>query len=405
MKIEEMNFDEIVARLGEIAKSVEGATGDQIKALNTETDALISRKQELEKGMADNIRRNALNAKLKAGTLVSEDLKSADADLQERTAFMEYVKTGKMSDLLQRTDTTGVSTDLGVLIPKTVQQEIIKDIDKMHGSLYAKVKHLNIRGGVEYPIGSFSATFSRITESTVSDRQKGGSITGSVVFGYNVGEIRIAQTLLESLLTVPVFESELAKVIAEAFVKAMDNEILNGTGTSGQMEGILGKAGITTVTFHEGEIADWKTIQKKIFGGMSLGFKALPYEFVMSNGTWESQIKTLSDDNNRPVYAEPFNPVDGTFSCSFRGHNVTLVEPTLLPDFDTAAANKTFGMIWVPGDAYAINSNMNFSVVQYVDHEKNQIVKKALVVNDGKVLRKDRIILLKKATKPAGTAQ
>lgn len=405
MKIEEMNFDEIVARLGEIAKSVEGATGDQIKALNTETDALISRKQELEKGMADNIRRNALNAKLKAGTLVSEDLKSADADLQERTAFMEYVKTGKMSDLLQRTDTTGVSTDLGVLIPKTVQQEIIKDIDKMHGSLYAKVKHLNIRGGVEYPIGSFSATFSRITESTVSDRQKGGSITGSVVFGYNVGEIRIAQTLLESLLTVPVFESELAKVIAEAFVKAMDNEILNGTGTGGQMEGILGKAGITTVTFHEGEIADWKTIQKKIFGGMSLGFKALPYEFVMSNGTWESQIKTLSDDNNRPVYAEPFNPVDGTFSCSFRGHNVTLVEPTLLPDFDTATANKTFGMIWVPGDAYAINSNMNFSVVQYVDHEKNQIVKKALVVNDGKVLRKDRIILLKKATKPAGTAQ
>ena len=404
MKIEEMNFDEIVARLGEIAKSVEGATGDQIKALNTETDALISRKQELEKGMADNIRRNALNAKLKAGTLVSEDLKSADADLQERTAFMEYVKTGKMSDLLQRTDTTGVSTDLGVLIPKTVQQEIIKDIDKMHGSLYAKVKHLNIRGGVEYPVGSFSATFSRITESTVSDRQKGGSITGSVVFGYNVGEIRIAQTLLESLLTVPVFESELAKVIAEAFVKAMDNEILNGTGTGGQMEGILGKAGITTVTFHEGEIADWKTIQKKIFGGMSLGFKALPYEFVMSNGTWESQIKTLSDDNNRPVYAEPFNPVDGTFSCSFRGHNVTLVEPTLLPDFDTATANKIFGMIWVPGDAYAINSNMNFSVVQYVDHEKNQIVKKALVVNDGKVLRKDRIILLKKVAKPGAAA-
>lgn len=402
MKIEEMNFDEIVARLGEIAKSVEGATGDQIKALNTETDALISRKQELEKGMADNIRRNALNAKLKAGTLVPEDLKSANADLQERTAFMEYVQTGKMSDLLQRTDVTGVSTDLGVLIPKTVQQEIIKNIDEMYGSLYAKVKHLNIRGGVEYPIGSFSATFSRINESTVSDRQKGGSITGSVVFGYNIGEIRIAQTLLESLLAVPVFEAELAKVIAEAFVKAMDNEILNGTGTGGQMEGILGKAGITTITFHEGEIADWKTIQKKIFGGMSLGFKALPYEFVMSNGTWESQIKTLSDDNNRPVYAEPFNPVDGTFSCSFRGHNVTLVEPTLLPDFDAAAVNKIFGMIWVPGDAYAINSNMNFSVVQYVDHEKNQIVKKALVVNDGKVLRKDRIILLKKVAKPAG---
>ena len=88
-------------------------------------------------------------------------------------------------------------------------------------------------------------------------------------------------------------------------------------------------------------------------------------------------------------------------SCRFKGHEVTLVEPTVLPDFETASAGDVFGMIWVPNDAYAINSNMQFSVVQYIDHEKNQVVKKALVVNDGKVLRKDLIILLKKKASAA----
>jgi hypothetical protein len=57
-------------------------------------------------------------------------------------------------------------------------------------------------------------------------------------------------------------------------------------------------------------------------------------------------------------------------------------------------------MIWVPEKAYAINSNLQFTVVDYFDHEKNEWVKKALVINDGQVLDGQYIYLLKKVANP-----
>jgi hypothetical protein len=54
-------------------------------------------------------------------------------------------------------------------------------------------------------------------------------------------------------------------------------------------------------------------------------------------------------------------------------------------------------MYWVPSEAYAINSNLEFTVMDYFDQETNQWVKKAIVVNDGKVLKGNYIYLLQKS--------
>ena len=53
-------------------------------------------------------------------------------------------------------------------------------------------------------------------------------------------------------------------------------------------------------------------------------------------------------------------------------------------------------MLWVPDQAYAINTNLEFYVKRYFDEEKNEYVDKALVINDGKVLDGSMIYLLKK---------
>ena len=53
-------------------------------------------------------------------------------------------------------------------------------------------------------------------------------------------------------------------------------------------------------------------------------------------------------------------------------------------------------MYWVGQEAYSINSNLQFGVTKYMDHETNQEVTKALVINDGKVLDPNYIFLLKK---------
>lgn len=327
--------------------------------------------------------------------------------MEYRTAFMNYVQRGIKSPVLQfeqRADATGTSTNLGVLIPMTVIQSIITGVEKVYGQLYSRVRKTNVQGGVKYPIGSFTASFKRITETTKSDRQNAGGVTGYVEFSYNIGEIRLARTLLQTVLSVPVFEEKFAEIIVKAYVEAMDKEIINGVAANNQCEGILTEAAKSSsripaaniIEFTADEMADWTKWQSKLFAKIPLSMRGLRPEFVMTAVTYEANIKTLKDNNNRPVYNETFNPVDGSEIASFKGRPVVFVEDDILKNFDDATDGQYFGMYWVPEEAYAINTNMEFTVMEYFDQETNQYIKKALVINDGKVLDPKYIFLLKK---------
>lgn len=400
-----MNLEQVISRMKEIETTLKEASGDTLNALETETEQLIARKAELEKEAADAIKRKALNEKLGVTKVIGKTVNPTDKDdMIARTAFMNYVTKGVISDGIVRADpetstnAVNVSADLGVMLPHTVQQSIITEIDKLRGTLFNKVKKINVRGGVEFPIGSFSATFKRITETTVSARQKGGEITGSISFKYFIGEIRLAKTLLQSLLTVPAFEAELAKVIAKAYVEAMDDEILNGDPTKNQMKGITKDTKVKAIELNADDMKDWKSLFTKIMAKLPASMVSAPYEYVMSTGTFFSNYMTLANDNNTPV--GQFVDYNGALNANINGHSATLCENTLFPDFDAAETGDVFGMLWIPNEAYVINTNMEFSVVRYFDHETNQEVTKALVVNDGGVLRPDLIYLLKKSAVP-----
>ena len=283
------------------------------------------------------------------------------ATMEYRQAFMNYIQRGEINrDVLQfeaRADATGTASDLGVLIPTTIIQKIITDVEKVYGQLYSRVLKTNLQGGVKYPVGSFSATFKRITETTTSDRQKAGEVSGYVEFSYKIGEIRMARTLLQTVLSVAVFEEEFAKVIVKAYVKAMDKEIMIGEDSNNECVGILTEAKKTSgsripasniISFTAAEMANWKTWQEKLFAKIPLAMRGLNPEFAMTANTYEANIKTLADDNNRPVYNETYNPVDGSEISKFKGKNVAFVEEDVLKNFNDAADGDFFGMYWVP---------------------------------------------------------
>lgn len=417
----ETNFEK---RTEDLAKSIEEAsTEEERDAVEEEINKLEAEKEEkqakinaLEEEIAGlETQLDELEGQQDSGSAENSTEERSDMSaehgrnsMEYRTAFRDFVQTGKLNkDVLEfdkRADATGTASDLGVLLPETVMQEIIKGVGEVHGQLYNRVRKTNLKGGVKYPIGSFSATFNRITETTKSFRQDAGGITGYVAFGYKIGEIRLARTLLQTVLSVPVFEQEFAKVVAEAYVKAMDIEIMSGTEANNQCVGILTEAAAQSsripaaniIEFTAAEAADWTEWQKKLFAKIPLGMRAERPEFAMTAATYESVIKTLADNQKHPVYAETFNPVDGTEKATFKGKEVVFVENDSLKDFDTATNGQYFGMYWVPSKAYAINSNLEFTVVDYFDHETNQYVKKALVINDGKVLDGEYIYLLKK---------
>lgn len=339
------------------------------------------------------------------------------ATMEYRTAFMKYVQRGEMNEVLKAqmekrgSDDRTDSTDLGVLLPSTVIQSIMTEVEKVYGQLYSRVRKTNIKGGVKYPTASFGATFTRISETgSPTDRQNALISKGYVEFSYNLGEIRLAKTLLAAVLSVPVFEAELTKVIVSTYVKAMDKEIMVGVASNNECEGILTEAAKVSsridsshiIEFTDADMADWTKWQTKLFAKIPLGMRAERPEFVMTANTYEANIKTLKDDNNRPVYTETFNPVDGAEIARFKGKDVVFVEDDILGNFDDIDVTEEstdspyFGMYWVPEEAYAINTNLEFYVKRYFDDEKNEWVDKALVINDGKVLNPDYIYLLKK---------
>ena len=87
-------------------------------------------------------------------------------DTQEyRTAFMNYVCRGVEIPAEVRATTT--TADASVVIPTTVMNEIIQEMDT-YGNIWAKVRKINVQGGVEIPILSIKPAAQWITETQAS---------------------------------------------------------------------------------------------------------------------------------------------------------------------------------------------------------------------------------------------
>ena len=307
--------------------------------------------------------------------------------MEYRNAFMAYVQKGTAIPAELRAGNAISTNDTGAAIPMTIMNEVINTVRKRYGNLYSKVRKTNVAGGVKYPIGALKASFKWINESTVSPRQKVDQLA-SVVFEYNTAEIRIAQTFLANLLTLSAFEAELTKIIAIAYLQAMDAGIVNGTG-DGQMLGILNDARVTnTITMTAADMSDWTKWRKNFFAKLPLGYRA--GEFIFAASTVDAYLETMADNNNNPIFRQAtgleVNDGDATNpNGRFFGRDISLVEEDILPDFDTANSSDVIGIFWQP-EEYAINENFGFTMRRYFDEETNEWVDKALVVVDGKVL-------------------
>jgi HK97 family phage major capsid protein len=414
------------AKLNEIRSAINAATDvNEVRRLTAEAEAVQEEQRdaedklkEIETDEARAAERSAVetrsaipaNAQLVNGNVVAAFTQNGQAATQEREnvnplesmeyrqAFMQYVQHGTP---IQIRAGDAISTpDTAPAIPLTIMNQVINTVRLRYGNLYNKVRKLNVQGGVEFPIGALRAKFKWINESTVSPRQKLDPLA-KVMFSYHVAEIRIAQTFLSSILTIEAFESKIAEVIAIAYLEAMDQAIVNGTG-NGMPVGILNDPRViatgNVVEMTAAEINNWTAWRKKFFAKLPLGYRA--GEFIFPLSTVETYLETMADANNNPVFrqATGLEVNDGDArnpNGRFFGREISLVEPDILPDFDSAAAGDVIGIFWQP-EEYALNENFGFTMRRWFDEETNEWVDKALVVTDGKVLNPMGYYLIKK---------
>ena len=323
------------------------------------------------------------------------------SSMEYRQAFMAYVQRGTPipEDIVTRAGGDNgptVAADIGAIVPETIMNEFIKEVSKVYGNIYAKVRKLNVQGGVKFPISKLKANFKWITEATVSEAQKAGDIKEFVTFEYNIGEIRVSQTLLSQIVSLSLFEAEVTRIMVEAYVETMDKAIISGTG-SGQPLGITKDSRVKNVVeFTEAEFADWTAWRKKLFAVVPLSKRGRG-EFLFPASTVESYLLTMKDANDRPLFKEATDLSMGNTAGSFFGRTTDLVEPDVIKDFATASDGDVIGIFWVPND-YAINTNLQFGMKKYFDEDTNEWINKGLTIVDGKILDTSGCYLLKKKT-------
>ena len=337
------------------------------------------------------------------------------ATMEYRQAFMRYAQTGQEipanlyqrdgmpANLYQRDGMPANTNTLGATIPTTILNEFINLIRVRYGNLYSKVRKLNIPGAVKVPIAELQATFKWITEDTVSPRQDGGNIKEFVMFEYNMAEIRVSQTLLSSIVTIDLFEREIVRIMMIAYMKAMDTAIVKGTG-NGQMLGILNDPRVlatgNVVEMTAADISNWTAWRKKFFAKLPLGYRE--GEFIFPLATVDAYLETMADSNNNPIFrqATGLEVNDGDAmnpNGRFFGRDISLVEPDIITDFDSAGNGDVIGIFWQP-EEYAINTNMQFGMRRWFDEDNNEWVNKMLTIVDGKVLNPKGIWIIKKKT-------
>lgn len=411
--------------LGELNEEIE-ETRSMITSLEAQQQAPEAQQQAQEPVSRDSVPADAVqhNAGIAASFAQGTKITDARSDsnptesMEYRMAYKQYVQRGVPipAELRQRVDNyisslpvearagyDAINTgDTGAVIPMNLVREIINTVRRRYGNLYSRVRKTALPGGVKFPVGALEAEAHWITESTVSPRQSIGAVN-DVIFAYNMLELRVAQTFLSSILSIEEFEMKVPEVIAVAYMKAHDTAIIKGSGVD-QPLGILNDTRVTSAAGHTialtaAEINNWTAWRKKFFAKLPLGYRS--GEFIFNNGTVDAYLETMADGNNNPIFrqATGLEVNDGDAADPngrFFGRRISLVEPDILADFDTASSNDVVGIYWQPMD-YAINENFGFTTRRYFDEERNQWVNKALTVCDGKILNPEGFYLITKA--------
>ncbi len=393
--------------LGKQADTCEDVT--QLRAISTELETLneeIRSLQELADSIPDENHQEERTAAVTGGVpgVVVAGANSQEqrdgiaapenrfASTEYRQAFMEYVLRGTPIAAEYRDDTFTAVADAAAVIPTTIMTEIIKEM-KVRGQIFARCRKTNIPGGVRYPILSLKPTAYRITEAAPSDRQKIQANT-YISFGYLGMECKIATGILTSVVTIAAFEAEIVPLIVEAMTTRNEYEVFNGNGTT-EMMGILTDTRVAAgqkITLSSAEFMEWDTWKKKVFAKVPLAHRN--YAIYMGAGTFDGYIDGMVDANGQPIGRTNFGIASDPI-YRFGGKEVIEVEEDVIASYDNASTGDVVAVFVDLGD-YAINSNMQMAMYRWFDHDTNQWVDKALLINDGKLLDAAGVLIVKK---------
>lgn len=361
------------------------AKSKEITELDAAWDAFAQRQANL------NALKDAPKAPLsmveQSNTVMAEQ--AADSDMEYRKQFMNYVLKGTPIRMQNGTDYQTTTSDVGPVIPTTIVNRIV-ELMESNGNILAKVTRTSFKGGVKVPVSAAKPTAVWLAERAGGNTQK-MDVSGSVVFSYYKLKVAIAVSLIVENVTLEIFEKTLSANIAEAMVRALEDAIINGTG-SGEPKGILAETAAETikadVTPSTGDGVTYATLLA-MEGALPTAYEN-GAEWVMNKKFFYNHIQAIVDSNGQPI-ARVDAGIDGKLVHTIFGRPVNFTDHMAVPT--QSAPTGVFAFIANLKD-YMINTNMGVTVSRYVDESSDDTVTKAIMIADGKMVDTHSIIAL-----------
>lgn len=356
-----INFDEIEKELREL----------------DEEEKEIRRRQTIIDGMGTMTTRTNTAKPVKTNIYDSEEY---------RQAFMNYVCRGEKIPQEFRSDEVTATTDIGALVPPVTLNKIIEKLEA-YGMILPLVTRTAYKTGVAIPVSNVKPEATWVAEGAGSDKQK-KTLSGTITFSHFKLRCAVAVTLETENMAYSAFETTLVNNVVEAMAKALEKAIISGTGV-GQPTGILKEDAKGTKI--EVSKIDYKTLVN--------AEAELPMEYE-SGAVWCMTKKTfmafigMTDTNGQPIARVNYG-FGGKAERSLLGRTVVLTN--YLENFsDTLEAGKTFAFLYNFAD-YTLNTNFQVGMKTYEDNDTDDIVRKSIIVCDGKPIIYDSLVKLVKA--------
>lgn len=366
-----------------------------LRNLNAEMDALNEEIRGLRDIIADlpnendPVGRTAVVNGIIPGmvTSVIRDKREEEGEMEYRKAFMNYVLRGTEIPAELRVDANTLTTDIGSAIPTILSNRIIEKMESV-GMILPLVTRTNYAAGVNIPTSTVRPVASWVAEGAGSDRQK--KTTGVISFARFKLRCEISVSMEVSAMALSAFEEAFVRQVSEAMVKAIEQAILTGNGTT-QPKGILQE---TPPTGQE------LTPDALTYAVLVEAEAAIPqaYEagavWCMSKKTF-MQFVGMTDQDGQPIARINYG-INGKPERVLLGRPVVL-SGDYLPNFSAGLSSGTVYAFIFNFKDYVLNTVYDMGVQRKQDWETEDMLTKAVMSVDGKTIDANSLVTLKKA--------
>ena len=373
-------IDEINARLAAISSELDAAEGDALTALETEVTSLTAERQQILNEVQT---RQQLRSNIAAGIVTGNTIETNEEEnnMENRTFAVDSVEyreaylmnlQGRQLNAEQR-----AAVSASGAIPTQTLNKIIARLDA--SPILSRVDMMHIPGNVSIPVEGSVADVSWVAMGTAATASADTITTVSLAAYKLIKTVEITADV--EAMAIGAFEDWLVGRLANKMQLALDNAVINGTG-SNQAKGIVTTLNTPTGTFTKAKATYDDII--KIIG--SLGTKyAQNASFIMPRALFYSDVVGITDTGKKPIF---HTDLESPAKFNILGYPVIL-------DDKVPADNSLFGDL----KAYKLNIAKEPAVTadDSVAFRTGSRVYRVMALADGKLAETDAFVRYNRA--------